>query len=64
MLEADDEVMADKGFDIQDLLTPVGAKLIMPPKLKSDSQMTASDLQKTKVLDNLSIHVERAIEHI
>ncbi|XP_069137812.1 uncharacterized protein [Argopecten irradians] len=30
LLEAGDEVMTDKGFLIQDLLTPIGAKLVIP----------------------------------
>ena len=34
LLEPDDEVMANKPFNVQDLLTPVGAKLVMLSKLR------------------------------
>ena len=34
-LEAGDEVMADKGFTIQDLMIPYGIRLNMPPFLQS-----------------------------
>ena len=43
-LEAGDEVMADKGFTIQDLLIPYGIRLNMPPFLQSNTQMAASDV--------------------
>lgn len=35
LLEAGDQVMADKGFVIKDLLSGVGAKLIIPPFARS-----------------------------
>ena len=43
-LEPGDEIMADKGFTIQDLLIPYGIRLNMPPFLSSNSQMAASDV--------------------
>ena len=38
-LETGDEIMADKGFTIQDLLTPIGVRLNVPPFLNSQAQM-------------------------
>lgn len=32
-LETGDEIMADKGFVIQDLLSPIGVRLNIPPFL-------------------------------
>ena len=63
-LEPGDEIMADKGFTIQDLLVPLGVRLNMPPFLKSNSQMPASDVFITKKIARLRIHVERAIGRI
>ena len=42
--QAGDTVMADKGFDIQDLLDPISVKLIMPPFLHMQDQMPAQDV--------------------
>ena len=62
-LEANDSVMADKGFTIQDLL-PVGVSLNIPPFLGSSAQMPAKDVVKTQEIASLRIHVERAINKI
>ena len=61
--EANDSVMADKGFTIQDLL-PVGVSLNNPPFLGSSAQMPAEDVVKTQEIASLRIHVERAINKI
>ena len=61
--EANDSVMADKGFTIQDLL-PVGVSLNIPPFLGSSAQMPAEDVVKTQEIASLRIHVERAINKI
>ena len=60
-LEPGNEIMADKGFTIQDLLVPVGVHLNMPPFLQSNSQMPAGDVFTTKKIAHLRVHVERAI---
>ena len=63
-LEAGDELMADKGFLIQDLLTPIGVCLNIPPFLDSRSQMLTDDVLLTKKIARLRVHVERAIGRI
>lgn len=63
-LEAGDEVMADKGFTIQDLLIPYGIRLNMPPFLQLNNQMPASDVFLTKKIARLRVHVERAIGRV
>ena len=63
-LEPGDEIMADKGFLIQDILAPLGVRLNVPPLLKSNSQMAAEDVILTKKIAQLRIHVERAIGRI
>lgn len=60
-LEAGDEIMADKRFIIQDLLTPIGVRLNIPPFLDSRTQMPADDVLLTKKIAQLRVHVERAI---
>ena len=61
--DANDSVMADKGFTIQELL-PVDVSLNIPPFLGSSAQMPASDVVKTQEIASLRIHVERAINKI
>ena len=63
-LDAGDEIMADKGFLIQDILASLGVRLNAPPFLKSDCQMASEDVILTKKIAQLRVHVERAIERV
>lgn len=58
--EDGDSVMADKGFQIQDIL-PLGVNLNIPPFLGGNSQMSAEDVVRTQQTASVRIHVERAI---
>ena len=60
-LEPGDEIMADKGFQIQDLLAPLGVRLNVPPFLAGNTQMSEIDVIHTKKIAQLRVHVERAI---
>lgn len=64
MLERGDSVMADKGFDIQDLLITHGVKLNIPPFKRKDEQMCPEDLATTKKIAAVRIHVERKMQRI
>ena len=55
--------MADKGFDIQDILDNYGLKLDIPPFLRKQEQMSAAVATTQKIADK-RIHVERAISKI
>ena len=56
--------MADRGFQIQEDLFLHFCKLQVPPGAQKKSQMTKEEVQKTKEIANLQIHVERAINRI
>lgn len=47
-LEPSDEIMADKGLTIQDLLIPCGIRLNIPAFLQGNTQMAANDVFATK----------------
>ena len=66
LLEEGGEVMADKGFLIQDLLEPKKATLTIPPFLSGSRsfQFTSKEVTETQQIARLRIHVERAIRRI
>ena len=56
--------MADRGFQIQEYLLLHFYNLQVPPGARTKSQMRKKEVQKTKEIANLRIHVERAINRI
>lgn len=66
LIRPGDEIMADRGFLIRDLLLKKRAKLIIPPLTKrcawgKGKHLSASDILKTRNIARFRIHVERAI---
>ncbi|XP_057299016.1 uncharacterized protein LOC130629707 [Hydractinia symbiolongicarpus] len=59
-----DNLMADKGFNISDLLVGRGSKLIIPPFLKDKIRFTRKNCNRTSNIAKARIHVERAIARI
>ena len=57
-------VMADRGFTIKDQLTPLGVSLNIPSFLDGRKQLDASEVQTTRSIASLRIHVERCIGRI
>ncbi len=64
LLERNDEIMADRGFQITEELLLRFCSLSVPPGARTKAQMTAAECKKTKDVANLRIHVERAINRI
>ena len=64
LLEYGDEVMADRGFQIQEELMLRFCHISVPPGARTKSQMTPKECKKRKNIANLRIHVERAINRI
>ena len=56
-LEDGDELMADKGFEIQDILAPYGVRLTVPPFLGGEKQMSAREVVITKNIADVRVHV-------
>lgn len=63
-LRPGDMVMADRGFNIEDLLMPRKCKLIIPPFLGGRNKFTPQEEAMTKDIAKHRIHVERAIERM
>lgn len=58
LLKKGDSVMADKGFTIKDLLDPLGVTLNMPPKRDSNRQLSRCEVEQTRRIAAVRIHVE------
>jgi hypothetical protein len=59
-----DEVMADRGFTIDDLLYPLRVKLNIPAFTKGKPQLSDQEVTITRRIATVRIHVERAIRRL
>ena len=64
MCEKGDAVMADKGFLISDLTTPLEIELIIPPRKAKQNQLSKRDTELTRHIANSRIHVERHMARV
>lgn len=65
LLEHPDLIMADRGFDIQDILATKQVRLFIPPKRQSSmDQFSKEDCFETMRIANVRIHIERAIRRV
>lgn len=60
-IQPGDVVIADKGFDIADLVHSKGANLNIPTFLKNKKQFKPIEIEKNRQITALRIHVERCI---
>ena len=56
-----DLVLADRGFDISEELALQGATLAIPPLTKGKLQLSQREVEESRNLSRLRIHVKRAI---
>ena len=63
MLEPGDDLMAGRGFDIEDDM-PDGVTVNIPPFLNGAPQLSVSDESETRKIAAVRVHVERAIQRI
>ena len=61
LLEANDMIMADKGFQITEELEARQVTFLIPPGRRGDAQMSINKVRKTKKIANLRIYVEQII---
>ena len=54
-------MLADRGFNVADWLGAVHATLHIPSFMKGKDQLTAFEVEQTRNIANVRIHVERVI---
>ena len=59
-----DSLMADRGFNIENLLKPLGVSLNIPALLHGREQLTNEEVTENQTIASVRIHVERAIQRI
>lgn len=69
LIEEGDDVMADRGFTIRDLLTKKKATLNMPPFTRKctwgkKKRLNVNEIKQTRKIAKLRVHVERAIQRL
>jgi len=63
LFDPGDAIMADRGFNIADIL-PDGVSLNVPPRMNDSGQLTESERTTIRRIASIRIHVERAMERI
>ena len=56
-----DIVFADRGFDVTESIAQAGGELKIPAFTRGKTQLSASDVQQTRKIAHVRIHVERVI---
>ncbi|CAG2244519.1 unnamed protein product [Mytilus edulis] len=59
-----DVVLADRGFLIRDELASRGAELIIPSFVKGKDQLSAFEVERSRNIAHVRIHVEREMERL
>ena len=54
-------VLADRGFNIEDSVSAFQAQLHIPAFTKGKSQLSTLEVEETRAIANVRIHVERVI---
>ena len=53
LLERGDSIMADRGFDVEDVLQPLGVQLNIPPFMRGQDQLDEKDMVETRRIASL-----------
>ena len=58
-----DDCMADKGFNIKDLLEPIVVTLNVPPFLSDKAQFNEEEVENTQSVASVRIHVNQNVQN-
>ena len=62
--EPGNELMEDHGFTVEEYLTPLGVRLIIPLVFKERSQFNEQEIVKSQQIANERIHVQKMIQQL
>ena len=62
--EPGNELMEDHGFTVEEYLTPLGVKLIIPLVFKERSQFNEQEIVKSQQIANERIHFQKMIQQL
>ena len=60
-IEPGDTILADRGFNINDDISVHGGTLIIPAFTRGKTQLSQQDVERSKELSKVRVHVERII---
>ena len=61
LLDFEDVILADRGFDIGDDIALHGTKLVIPSFTRGKSQLSMEEVEYSKRIAKVRIHIERVI---
>ena len=61
MCDSGDAIMADKGFNVQDLFIPYNVEINIPSFFKSKNRMSSGTVLKDRKIASKRVHIERII---
>ena len=64
LIKYGDVCMADRGFNIEEDLAVRGAKLVIPAFTRGKEQLSREEVEKSRQISRVRIHVERVIGHL
>ncbi len=60
-LDPTDSIMADKGFDVQDIFAPMDVTVNIPTFFKKQNRMPGKVVLRDRAISSKRVHVERVI---
>ena len=64
LLNPNDIVLADRGFTLDNLFNAHGVKLVVPAFTKGKSQLSGHEVESSRIIANVRIHIERVIGRV
>ncbi|XP_041795398.1 uncharacterized protein LOC121608256 [Chelmon rostratus] len=64
LLEPGDEVMADKSFEVEDVLDVIGVRFVIPTSSRPNRQFNQDNTAHARHISHLKIHIEKVLSRV